>query len=359
MPKIFPLVTDVLELYTKTPEGLPLWKTKGVELSLKNVLKDVFILSTDLAEYFGMHHFHLVKQNIHKIQQEGHLDHVTKISVMIEAGKTAQREQTVYALTRQQTELLIMDFSGPKAREKKFAIIKRFHAMENDLAQGLYQEALQKVQRWDDVNLLKDFGFVCSVDGNIAIKKDIVNFLKIPEGTLNSFLRKHSGQITPFNLAQDQIKAIGSKAKRMYGYQLGEVFKIVCGMDTEMGIKLKKRMFGEIGSFAKPYTKSEIEWRPFFSKIFEGFGLHFSYPIENYFVDYFVSKMLLVLECNGYDCHHSYDPEEEVAREKVITQKYGLVRFHHRVSVEALFNGILQAKPGVIIRLYDLQHLAK
>ena len=67
MLEIIPLITDALELYTRTPEGLSLWKTKGIELSFKNVLKDVFILSTDLADYFDMYHFHLVKQNIYKL----------------------------------------------------------------------------------------------------------------------------------------------------------------------------------------------------------------------------------------------------------------------------------------------------
>jgi hypothetical protein len=46
-------------------------------------------------------------------------------------------------------------------------------------------------------------------------------------------------------------------------------------------------------------------------------------------------------------------------REKLITQKYSLVRFHHKVSMEALFNGILQAKPGTTVRLYDLEQLGQ
>ena len=65
---------------------------------------------------------------------------------------------------------------------------------------------------------------------------------------------------------------------------------------------------------------------------------------------------MLVLECNGY-CHRYYDDEQEQVREKLITQKYSLVRFHHKVSMETLFNGILQAKPGMMVRLYDLEQL--
>ena len=350
MREIVPIVTDVMEVYTKTPEGLSLWKTKGIELSLKNVLKEVFILSTDLANYFDMYHFNLVKQNIHKLQREGYLDHVIKFNGMIEVGKSAQREQMVYALTRQQTELLIMDFSGPKSRQKKFAIVKRFHAMENDLTHGLYQEALQKVQTWDGVNLLKEFGFTCSLDGDIATKKDIVSFLKVPAGTLNSFLRKHSDQITAINLGQDQIKAIGSRARRMYGYQTEEVFKIVCGMDTEIGIKFKKRMFGQIGAFAKPQVKDEIQWRKLLSEVFKRLGLHYNYLIGKYRVDFFVETMMLCLECNGVS-HKYYNPQEEEKREKFITEKYALVRFQPDTSLESLFNAILHAKTGKVIRL--------
>ncbi|MDM8559826.1 hypothetical protein [Candidatus Parabeggiatoa sp. HSG14] len=67
---------------------------------------------------------------------------------------------------------------------------------------------------------------------------------------------------------------------------------------------------------------------------------------------------MLVLECNGY-CHHYYDDKQEKAREKLITQKYSLVHFHHKVSLETLVNGILQAKSGAVIRLYDLEHLVQ
>jgi hypothetical protein len=38
---------------------------------------------------------------------------------MIRIGKSANVYRAIYALTRHQTEHLIMDFSGPKARQKK------------------------------------------------------------------------------------------------------------------------------------------------------------------------------------------------------------------------------------------------
>ena len=44
----------------------------------------------------------------------------------------------------------------------------------------------------------------------------------------------------------------------MNGYHLKDVAKIAVGMDTEMGLELKRRMFGEFGNFAKAHVKDEI-----------------------------------------------------------------------------------------------------
>jgi len=208
----------------------------------------------------------------------------------------------------------------------------------------------------DAVQLIKDFGFTSSAPNEIAIKKDITQFLNVPESTLNNFLRKHQDEIKPIHLDSATIRSIGYKAPRMNGYQLDDVTKIALGMDSVVGIELKKKLFGQVGSFAKPQTSVEIQWREVLSKVFNGFDLRFNYPIGPYKVDFWVAKLMLVLECNGY-CHRYYDESDEKAREKLIIQRYSLVRFHHQVSIETLFNGILQAKPGTVIRLYDLEHL--
>ena len=223
---------------------------------------------------------------------------------------------------------------------------------------GLSTDIQQTAQKnyIDAVKLIKDFGFTCSVDNDIAIKKDITQFLEVPESTLNSFLRKHKGDIEPLKLDAATIRSFGGKASRMNGYYLDDVAKIALSMDSIKGIKLKNKVFGQVGSFAKPSTSLEVQWREVLSKVFEGFDLHFNYPIGPYKVDFFVAKLMLVLECNGY-CHRYYDDEQEQVREKLITQKYSLVRFHHKVSMETLFNGILQAKPGMMVRLYDLEQL--
>jgi len=210
----------------------------------------------------------------------------------------------------------------------------------------------------DAVKLIKDFGFTCSAPDEIAIKKDIAQFLDVPEGTLNSFLRKHKSDIQPIHLDSATIRSFGGKASRMNGYHLDDVTKIALGMDSVVGIELKKKVFGQVGSFAKPSTSLEIQWREVLSKVFEGFDLHFNYPIGSYKVDFFVAQLMLVLECNGY-CHRYYDDKQEKVREKVITQRYSLVRFHHKVSLETLFNGILQAKQGTVIKLYDLEQLGQ
>ncbi len=211
----------------------------------------------------------------------------------------------------------------------------------------------------DAVKLIKDFGFTCSVDDDdIATKKDITQFLNIPESTLNSFLRKHQTDIKPIKLDSATIRSFGGKASRMNGYHLDDVTKIALGMDSVIGIELKKQVFGQIGSFAKPETSSEVQWQKVLSSVFQGFDLHFNYPIGPYKVDFFVAKLMLVLECNGY-CHRYYDATQEKEREKLITQRYSLVRFHHQISLETLFNGILQAKPGTMVKLYDLEQLGQ
>ena len=47
----------------------------------------------------------------------------------------------------------------------------------------------------------------------------------------------------------------------MNGYILEDVSKITLGMDSVIGIELKKQDFGHIGTIAKLDTKGEIEWQ--------------------------------------------------------------------------------------------------
>jgi len=209
----------------------------------------------------------------------------------------------------------------------------------------------------DAVKLIKDYGFTCSAPNDIAIKKDIVKFLDIPESTLNSFLRKHRQEIEPIKLDYSTIRSIGYKAPRMNGYHIEDVSKIALGMDSVIGIDLKKKVFGKVSSLAKQETKGEIEWLEVLTKVFAGFGLHHNYPIGKYKVDFFVEKLMLVLECNGYDNHIYYDTKKETEREKFISQRYSVVRFHHQTDWETLVNGILRTQIGAVTKLYNVGHL--
>lgn len=210
----------------------------------------------------------------------------------------------------------------------------------------------------DTVKLLKEFGFACSMPDDIAIKKDIAQFLDIPESTLDSFLRKHKEDIPPIKLDRATIRAGGYKASSMNGYHLDNVSKIVLGMNSVMSLQFKKKVFGQLGPFVQPQTPVEIQWREVLSKVFAGFDLICNHQIGSYKVDFFVAKLLLVLECNGY-CHKYYDIAQETAREQFILQRYSIIRFHHQIDLETLVNAILHAKPGQVIQLYDLNQLGQ
>ena len=202
----------------------------------------------------------------------------------------------------------------------------------------------------DAVSVVQKMGFRCSAGKEMATKKDLLEFLKVPESTLNAFLRKHANRIKPIALDLKTIHDMGCKASHINGYFLEDATKIILGMDTEKGIEIKKSLFGETGTLLMNTSKEEVQWRGIFSKVFKGLGLQYNYKIGNYRVDYFVEAMDLCLECNGYE-HKFYKPEEERKRERFIKKRYGIVRFHHQSDWESLMNGILKAKPGKIIRL--------
>lgn len=86
-------------------------------------------------------------------------------------------------------------------------------------------------------NSSKTLALFGSVGDDIAIKKDISQFLDVPESTLNSFLRKHKGDIEPIKLDATTIRSFGGKASRMNGYHLENVAKIALGMDSIIGIE--------------------------------------------------------------------------------------------------------------------------
>lgn len=166
-------LTEVLEPYAKTMEGIPLWKSIGLKLNYENMLSNLFILSTDMATYFEVRHDNLCTQNILKLKKDGYLhDQLLKVKELIQVGKSAQKPRIVYALTRHQAEHLVSEFYGPKARHKKHVILNRLQSIERDVLLGDFAQARQKAGTWDGIQLLKDLGFTCSMPNSIATKKD-------------------------------------------------------------------------------------------------------------------------------------------------------------------------------------------
>ena len=206
----------------------------------------------------------------------------------------------------------------------------------------------------DIVELMKESGLKCSVNEKIAIKTDITDYLDIPLSTLNSFLGKRRNEIEPIRLERETIRNLGSKASRMNGYSVQDVGTIDLGMDSVVGISLKEQIFGSVSSLAKLDTKGEIEWQQVLTEIFAGFSFYHNYMIGKYKVDFYVKELNLVLECNGYDAHATYDKKLEREREQFIDKEHRVVRFHHLIDLKALINGILHAQVGDVVRLYNL-----
>jgi len=75
----------------------------------------------------------------------------------------------------------------------------------------------------------------------------------------------------------------------------------------------------------------------------------------SYRVDFFIQDLNLILECNGYDNHRNYNQQEELQREKLLKQNYSIIRFHHKITPEQLFNGILKTKMGKVVKLYEIK----
>ena len=289
------------------------------------------------------------------------------VEVITKNSPHCGRKIVVYTTQTIKSLIHASAFLNNGLRKNQVHIGQRAIALSVSLVQTALEFAIQQacgltpnikqISQQNYVELIKQFGFTCSFENEIATKKDIINFLDIPESTLNSFLKKRQNDIQPIKLDYKTIKANGGTATRMNGYNLEDVSKIALGMDSVIGIELKKQAFGQIGTIVKPNTKGEIEWQQVLAKVFAGFGFQHNYTIGKYRVDFFVKDLMLVLECNGYDNHQNYDQTEEKQREKYLTRNYNIVRFHHKIGLEELFNGILQAKLGKVVRLYNIEHV--
>ena len=72
--------------------------------------------------------------------------------------------------------------------------------------------------------------------------------MKVPLPTLNYHLGKHRDVILPIPFDIATIRSLGSTARRMNGYLMDDVGKIVLGMDSVIGIDLKEQIFGKSSS---------------------------------------------------------------------------------------------------------------
>jgi len=219
---------------------------------------------------------------------------------------------------------------------------------------GITPNIQQTVQE-QCIKLMKQFGLKASFPEEIYIKRDIINFINKPLSTLNSYLKTHD--IPCEKLGYETIKANGGAATHMNGYSLEAVSKIVLGIDSVVGLELKKQIFGHVGTLVKTDTKGEVEWQQVLTQVFDGFGFYHNYSFGSYRVDFFIKDLKLILECNGYDNHRYYNQEEERQREQLLKQNYSIIRFNHKITLERLFNGILKTKMGKVVRLYDIEPL--
>jgi len=211
----------------------------------------------------------------------------------------------------------------------------------------------QTTQRYvvDAVAIARELGLKGSIGGDFITKHDLAEFTGVKPSKIGYYLRKYREYLHPVALNYWERRAIGSRATHMKAYPIHEAVRVILAMDSVVGIKLKERLFSPVGIFAKPDTRMEIHWEARLLGVFDGLGFYHNYQIGPYRVDFFISSLNVALECNGFE-HRYYDAEKEREREQFITQKYGLVRFDHTVSLEKLMNAILRVRPGEVIRLF-------
>ena len=167
-------------------------------------------------------------------------------TVLVDAPNSHYRGRSVEVCQSSTIESLIrayaFAFASDQLRENQKHIGKRCVFLMGSLVRTALDAAIKEacgfipeIQKTaqqnyiDFVGLLNKSGFTCSVKNSIATKKDITKFLKVPESTLNSFLRKHKDDIKPIKLDLETIRSVGGKASRMNGYHLNDVPKNCLG----------------------------------------------------------------------------------------------------------------------------------
>ena len=131
--------------------------------------------------------------------------------------------------------------------------------------------------------------------------------------------------IEPIQLDVATIRSLGSTARRMNGYLMDDVGKIVLGMDSVIGIDLKEQIFGKSSSLNKLKPAGKIIWLQSLSRIFAGFTLLQDYVIAGNAVNFFVQEFNLILE---------FDNKQSKARKPfLLSQGYRVVHFNPQWEV--------------------------
>ena len=126
--------------------------------------------------------------------------------------------------------------------------------------------------------------------------------------------QKHIGK----RCAVATIQSLGSAARRMNGYLMDDVGKVVLGMDSVIGIDLKEQIFGKSSSLVW-LDDGWIVWPESLVRVFAGFALVQDFVVGGNVVDFFVEEFGLVLEFENW--------QSKVRKQLLLSQGYRVVLF--------------------------------
>ncbi len=320
------------------------------------VLCDVYVLSDGstvfsergAADLFGIRHRALqsvatngLPKNLESFVDKGWSMKTNSVKVVADNSPHKGREITVYDSKSIETIIrgYALAFASNALRANQKHIGKRCSILACALVKSAVSNVIQQVchftpkvqktiqRNYQDVTQsIVDLGLKCSAGDKIAIKTDITEFLDLPLPTLNYHLGKHRDVIKPIQLDISTIESLGSTARRMNGYHLEDVGKIVLAMDSVIGIELKEQIFGTHSSLALLKPAGKIKWPQSLPRVFAGFNLQQNCVIAGHAVDFFVDKFLLVLE---------FENKQSVARKQfLLSQDYRVVHFKPEMEWE-------------------------
>jgi len=108
------------------------------------------VRSVDLARHFGLQHKHVlrdIKQLMSKLPESFHEPNFGLMSLPVEIGNGAVRQDPCYLLTRDAFTLLVMGWNSSRAIEWKLRYIEAFNALERAALENARQDALAAAAR--------------------------------------------------------------------------------------------------------------------------------------------------------------------------------------------------------------------